>query len=115
LRGAPRSIGRVHRFEEKTVTTRRFDRSVSIFVGLGFPREVETVLDAYQVLMDWPATSRSADHELALEICRAALAGETDAEAAREAFEAFARERDILAADALAASARRFARDWVET
>jgi hypothetical protein len=95
------------------VKIRRFDRPVSIFVGLGFPRDVETVLDAYQVLTEWPAASRGPAHERALARCRAVLAGEADAGRVRAAFETFARERGILAPEALAASARAAATGWL--
>jgi hypothetical protein len=95
------------------VKIRRFDRPVSIFVGLGFPRDVETVLDAYQVLTEWPSASRGAAHERALTRCRAALADGGDVQGVRTAFETFARERGILAPDALAASAKAAAREWI--
>ena len=92
---------------------RRFDTPVAIFVGLGFPREVETVFDAFKVLNEWPASGRGPDHQAALEACRAALTSSASATLARQSFEAFARGRDILAPDALAAAARDYARQWM--
>lgn len=34
-----------------------FERPVSILVGLGFPGEIRSVMDAYRLLVDWPAPS----------------------------------------------------------
>jgi hypothetical protein len=99
-------------FFEVLMKTRLFSRPVLIFVGLGFPREVTSVLDAYQVLTEWPAGSRSPIHAKALESCRAALNGEGTVETARTEFETFARRYGILAdkvADLPTASARRAA------
>ena len=92
----------------------KFDRPVAIFVGLGFPRDVETVLDAFQVLNEWPNGGRGADHDAALEACRAALTG-SNVTTARQAFEAFVHDRNILAPDALAVTANKFAGEWLRT
>jgi hypothetical protein len=101
------------KFLETIVKIRRFERPVAIFVGLGFPREVDSVLEAYQVLTEWPSGSRGPAHGMALDSCRAALTDEVDGEAVRAAFEAFARERGILAPDALAQSAMAAAQEWI--
>jgi hypothetical protein len=98
---------------EIPMQARKFDAPVAIFVGLGFPREVETVFDAFKVLNEWPASGRGPDHDAALEACRAALTSSASAALARQSFEAFARGRDILAPDAMAAAARDFARQWM--
>jgi hypothetical protein len=95
------------------MSAKRFDRPVSIFVGLGFPRDVETVLDAYQVLTEWPPASRGPAFEHAFAHCSAALADGADVQSVRTTFEAFARGRGILAPDALAASATAAAREWL--
>jgi hypothetical protein len=71
-----------------------FEKPVSIFVGLGFPREVESVWDAFVVLNEWP--TRGPAHEAVLNACRAGMNGKFDAETIRDAFEAFAREAGIL-------------------
>ena len=94
--------------------SRRFERPVAIFVGLGFPREVETVIEAYQVLTEWPNGGRGPLYEPALASCRAALAGNAEPASVGSAFEAFARERGILASDALAETAMRAAREWID-
>lgn len=72
-----------------------FEKPVRILVGLGFPHQVNTVADAYQVLLDW--LGDSPEQKSAMRACRAALAGEIDAETARGVFLAFARRRGILA------------------
>jgi hypothetical protein len=35
-----------------------FRQPVSIFVGLGFPAEVRSVIDAYRHLVEWPGSQR---------------------------------------------------------
>ncbi|NGO53155.1 DUF982 domain-containing protein [Mesorhizobium camelthorni] len=80
-----------------------FEKPVSIFVGLGFPREVESIWDAFVVLNEWP--TRGPAHEAVLNACRAGMNGKFDVETIRDAFEAFAREAGILMPDALERSA----------
>ena len=86
--------------------TKRFAQPVSIIVGLGFPRQIETVSEAFQVLNEWNG-ARSPAHAMALKLCRAASAGDVNVEAGRLAFEAFARNRGILASDAAALATKR--------
>lgn len=74
-----------------------FKQPVTIFVGLGFPAELRTVMEAYRHLDEWPAISRDAAHSVALKACGAALRGEIDAETARGLFVAFAEKHDLLA------------------
>jgi hypothetical protein len=99
---------------EEIVKASNFGRPVKVFVGLGFPREIATVLTAFQLVNEWTG-SRDPVHQVALDACRAALVGRGDDASARQAFVEFARDRDILAPEALAASARKFAREWMET
>ncbi|HZG31357.1 DUF982 domain-containing protein [Rhizobium sp. C4] len=85
-----------------------FRQPVTILVGLGFPTEVHTVMDAYRHLADRPASSRDTAHSIALKACQAALRGEIEAETARGLFAAFAEKHDLLApeTDVIAASRR---------
>ncbi|ANH08216.1 DUF982 domain-containing protein [Shinella sp. HZN7] len=76
-----------------------FKEPVSILVGLGFPTEVRSVMDAYRHLVEWPAAWRDAAHSIALNACNAALRGEIDAETARGLFAAYAEKHDLLAPD----------------
>jgi hypothetical protein len=90
----------------------RFAQPVSIFIGLGFPHDVESASEAYRVLNEWTG-GRGPAHTFALDICRAAMAGQDKPENARLAFEAFARSRGILAPDALVETASRAAEEWL--
>ena len=74
-----------------------FIKPVRVWVGLGFPRQLNTVLDAYQFLMDW--CGNSPEQRAALRACKAALAGDVDTDTARGVFTAFARKKDILCED----------------
>lgn len=90
----------------------KFSKPVSVFVGFGFPYEVETPLDALRILDEWTG-SRGASHTIAKAVCRSAMAGDADIEAARVAFDGFARSRGILAPDALEMAAKQAAAEWV--
>lgn len=72
----------------------RFDEPVYLTVGIGVPAEINSVERAYALLNDWPVWRRNAAHEMALNACKAALAGEIDAETARATLAAFARRAE---------------------
>lgn len=74
-----------------------FDEPVRIYVGLNFCKEVASVGEVYALLNELPQQQRNGAHATALKACRAALAGEIDAETARGTFAAFARMAGILA------------------
>ena len=74
-----------------------FEKPVRVWVGLGFPRQINTVFDAYQFLLDW--CGNSPEQKAAMRACKAALAGDVDSETARGVFVAFARKKDILVED----------------
>lgn len=76
-----------------------FRHPVTILVGLGFPAEIHGLREAYAWLNEWPPSKRNATHAIALNACRAALAGEIDVETARGTFVAFARQANLLAPD----------------
>jgi len=84
---------------------------VEVFVGLGFPVEIATIMGAFQFLNEWTG-SRGVLYQRAMEACRAALAGTGEDARARRAFVEFVRDRDILAPEALAATARKLAEEW---
>lgn len=77
-----------------------FDKPIRVWVGLGFPRQLNTVADAYQFAADW--CGNSPEQKAAMRACKAALVGEIDAETARGVFVAFARKKDILVQDGIA-------------
>ncbi|WP_027165733.1 DUF982 domain-containing protein [Mesorhizobium sp. WSM3224] len=74
-----------------------FEKPVRVWVGLGFPRQLNTVADAYQFAVDW--CGNSPEQKAAIRACKAALAGDVDVETARGVFVAFARKKDILLED----------------
>jgi hypothetical protein len=84
-----------------------FRKPVSILVGLGFPTEISTVMDAYRHLVEWPTSFRDTAHSIALKACLAALRGEIEAETARGLFAAFAKKHDLLAPETPAIAASR--------
>ena len=71
-----------------------FRKPVTILVGLGFPAEVHSVIDAYRHLVEWPTSFRDRAHAIALKACQAALRGEIEAETARGPFAAFAERHE---------------------
>lgn len=74
-----------------------FLKPVLVWVGLGFPRQLNTVADAYQFATEWGGNS--PEQRPAIGACKAALAGDIDVETARGVFTAFARKKDILVED----------------
>ncbi|MCO6050308.1 DUF982 domain-containing protein [Mesorhizobium sp. RP14(2022)] len=76
-----------------------FEKPVRVWVGLGFPRQLNNVIDAYQMLMDW--NGNSPEQKAAIRACKAALCGDVDTETARGVFVAFAKKKDILVEDEL--------------
>jgi hypothetical protein len=97
----------------KYLSAGTFREPVTILVGLGFPAEVNSVMDAYRHLSEWPASLRDTAHSIALKACSAALRGEIEADTARGLFAAFAEKHDLLAPDTgvVAASRRRHDKD----
>jgi hypothetical protein len=77
----------------------RFEEPVTVLVGMGLPSRIETVIEAYTLLQEWPFACRTSAHAVALNACRAGIAGEIDAETVRATLVAFARRNDILAPD----------------
>jgi len=77
----------------------RFDEPVYLTVGIGVPAAIGSVERAYALLNDWPVWRRNSAHTVALNACKAALAGEIDAETARTTLVAFARVSNALAGD----------------
>ena len=74
-----------------------FEKPVRVWVGLGFPRQLNTVVDAYQFVSEW--CGNSPEQKSAIRACKAALTGDVDAETARGVLVAFARKKDILVED----------------
>ncbi len=77
----------------------KFDRPVSVFVGLDFSRKVENVIDAYAMLVEWNGIP-DLDRAGAIEVCRKALKGKRTGKDARVAFQQFAFSKGVLSEDA---------------
>ena len=75
----------------------RFGDPVSVFIGMGYLAQIETVARAHELLADMPAHQRGPAHAAALNACRAAIAREIDAETARAAFVRYAQGKGMLA------------------
>jgi Protein of unknown function (DUF982) len=73
-----------------------FEEPVTVLVGLGFPRQIESAIEAYQLLSDMQLTTSKAAQKVALQACKAAIDGKIDPETARSAFMAFARRSAML-------------------
>ena len=73
---------------------RPFEKPIRVWVGLGFPRQLNTIADAYQFVLEW--CGNSPEQRAAMRACKAALVGDVDPETARGVFMAFARKKDIL-------------------
>ncbi|MDP3897928.1 MAG: DUF982 domain-containing protein [Mesorhizobium sp.] len=76
-----------------------FERPVHVLFGFGYPARIDSVVDAFALLNEWPRSMRTSDHDIALKACRAALDGEIDADLARATFVAFARRNHLLVGD----------------
>ena len=74
-----------------------FEKPIRVWIGLGFPRQLNTVVDAYQFVINW--CGNSPEQKAAIRACKAALAGDVDAETARGIFVAFARKKEIRVED----------------
>lgn len=85
--------------KEYSMTLNTFRKPLRMLVGLGFPRDIHSPLEALAYLNEAPASFRSGAYKMALKACQAALSGEIEAETARGTFEAYARKHDLLAPD----------------
>jgi hypothetical protein len=85
--------------EAQVMNPGQFEEPVTLLVGMGFPARIESVVEAYALLQDWPACSRNGAHAVALNACKAGIAGEIDPETVRATLIAFARRHDILVPD----------------
>ena len=72
----------------------QFSKPVCVLVGLGYRREIRSVLEALEFLNDCPGDTR--EKSAAVAACRAALEGRTRADTARLALISFALKQDQL-------------------
>lgn len=55
---------------------RLFEKPVRVWGGPGFPRQLNTVADAYQFVLEW--CGNSPEQRAAMRACKAALVGDVD-------------------------------------
>ncbi len=72
----------------------QFSKPVCVLVGLGYRREISSVLEALEFLNDCPCDTR--EKAAAVAACRAALEGRTRSDTARLALISFALKQDQL-------------------
>src|SRR5690606_12448491 len=78
-----------------------FQRPVTVLVGLGFPRVVTNVYEAFSCLKEVPSLMGDEVHEATCDACRDALSGKCSVDEAHEVFIAYARRRAILVEEPL--------------
>lgn len=94
----------------------RFDKPVSVTVGLNGTLEIHSLMDMHRFLTDWPPTRRTSVYETAVRACQAAHQGHLTADQARRAFVEFAKLHDILWPDmdsVIADAAKRSRRTYI--
>ncbi len=74
-----------------------FEKPVRVWVGLGFPRQINSVADALQFVLD--CYGYCPDGKTVTRVCKAAMSGEVEADTARGFFVTFARKKEILVED----------------
>lgn len=79
-----------------------FGRPITVFVGLGFPRQLDSAEEALHLLSDVPEERRDASYISAVRACRAAIDGKIEPDTARGIIERYARQRGMLADEAVA-------------
>lgn len=70
-----------------------FEEPVRVWVGLAFPRQINSVVDAYQFANEY--CGNSPEQRAAIRACK--LIGEVDPETARGIFVAFAKKKGLIA------------------
>lgn len=71
-----------------------FEEPITVWVGLGFPRKLNSVVDAYQFANEY--CGNTPEQRAAIRACKAALVGEIDAETAKGVFVAFAKKKGLM-------------------
>lgn len=87
------------REEERERKMKRFDKPVTLLIGLGFPARIESVPEAYALLQDWPHAGRNASFAVAFNVCKAGIAGEVEPDIVAAALAEFGRRNDVLIND----------------
>jgi hypothetical protein len=81
---------------EETMNGTMFDSPVFVKEGTYLVREIASLDDAVDFLMEWPEDLQDLIHETALQACHAVHDGRFPMSAARKAFADFAKRANIL-------------------
>jgi len=87
---------RRHYNKEQSMLDTSFASPVAILVGMGFPLEIRSVMDALRYLDEQPALLRDEAYHATYGACRDALECKVSVMEARDVFCALARRRGIL-------------------
>ena len=79
-----------------------FQHSLTVLVGLGFPRTIARVREAYAYLEEVPKLLRDEVYHATCDACRDALTERCSPQEAHDVFVAYARRRGILLDEPLA-------------
>lgn len=79
-----------------------FQHSVTVLVGLGFPRTIASVREAFAYLEEVPKLLRDEIYHATCDACRDALTERCSPQEAHDVFVAYARRRGILLDEPLA-------------
>ncbi len=81
------------------MSAKQFPRPVSVLVGLGFPRRIDTPLEAYMFLSAAPGLLHDEAFDATMATCQMALAGTASVEEANDVFAAYARRCGLFVED----------------
>jgi hypothetical protein len=73
-----------------------FDKPVFVRAGKYSIQEIGSVMDAIEFMEEWPVHDHGVIHSTALSACYAAYDGRKPVDAARKAFEIWARRENVL-------------------
>lgn len=73
-----------------------FGGTVWVTVSDNTRREVKSVRDACEVLIDWPHARRGPVYQSTMEVLQSAIAGKSSPQEAHDAFVEFAQYADVL-------------------
>ncbi len=92
-----------------------FQRPVTVLVGLGFPRSIASVREAFAYLEDVPKLLRDEVYHATCDACRDALTERCSPQEAHDVFVAYARRRGVLLDEPLATTGLRSQGQFVRT
>ena len=78
-----------------------FSAPVAVSVGVGVRRDLYSLADMHEFLIEWSPSRRRISYGAAVKACEAAIAGDISPASARDALTAFAETAGILWPDGL--------------